>query len=67
MAENLGKTIPELLYGKSGPLSNQEFAYWMAFYKEKSRLQEEASKPKKKEGQATQQFKKTMGNRQTAM
>ena len=64
LAESLGKTIPELLYGESGPMSNSEYAYWMAYMKEKGRLQELASKNanKKQTGRADQEFKKTMGS-----
>jgi hypothetical protein len=60
LAEQLGKTVPELLYGKSGEMSSQEFTYWQAYYQEKARIEQEANKPKK-QGVADREFKRTMG------
>lgn len=56
-------TVAKLLTGKDQPLSNHEFVYWMKYFEEKGRQEEEANKPKKTQGQATQKFKKTMGNK----
>lgn len=67
LAENLGQTVTELLTGRKTPLTNVEYLYWLQYYNRKAELQEAANKPKKKDGQATQEFKKTMGNSQTAM
>lgn len=65
MAEALGYTVTKLLTGKDQPLTNLEYVYWLEYFKQKAKYEEEAGKPKKKEGQATQNFKKTMGNTQS--
>lgn len=39
-------TASELLTGQKGPLSNQEFNYWMAYLRYKQELEEAASKKK---------------------
>lgn len=46
-------------------MSTQEYTYWVAYFKEKVRLEEEAGKKKAKQsGAADRQFKRTMGPQQ---
>ena len=54
-------TVTKLLTGQDQPMGNLEFTYWSAYFSRKSEIEAEANKPKKTEGRATQQFKKTMG------
>lgn len=56
-------TATRLLTGEDQPLSNLEFVYWNAYFVRKGEIEAEANKPKKTQGPATQQFKKTMGNK----
>lgn len=44
LAENLGKTVQELLTGRPGEFSNAEFVGWAAYYKVKQSKQKQAEK-----------------------
>lgn len=64
VAESLSKTVEELLYGRSGPMSAKEFVYWQAYLKVKSDYQKEHEKKnsgKSNKLQNSPEFKKTMG------
>ncbi len=54
-------TVTKLLTGVDKPLSNHEFAYWVKYLEYKAELTEKANKPKKTQGPADREFKRTMG------
>jgi hypothetical protein len=64
LAEKLGQTVTELLTGEKQPLTHHEFVYWQAFWSQRAKYEEEATKKankKQSQGPASQEFKRTMG------
>lgn len=53
LAETLGKTVPEILYGMPRPMTGQDYNYWLAYFKIKQEEQEAEERKSKSRGKAS--------------